>query len=105
MSADAAIKAPPTFGRKQMESELSRSVACYDKRDDKLVFDIELDHFPIDRIRPFWETGEDKEMICIYKIERYQMPEIRSILPKNIEFEWNEEKYEYFLECHQKAET
>jgi len=87
-----------------MEYDLVRSVACYDRRDDTLVFEIDLDHFPIDRIRPLWKTGEDKEMIYTYKIERYQMPEIRSLLPKNIEFEWNEEKYEYHLECHQEAE-
>lgn len=88
-----------------MEHELSRSVACYDKRDDQHVFEVELAHFPIERIRPLWNTGKDKEMLMVYKIERYQIPDIRSILPKNIDFEWNEAKFEYFLECHQKTET
>lgn len=88
-----------------MESELYRSLACYDNRDETIVFDVELRNFPIERIRPLFEVGGDKEMYGSFKIGRYQQPEIRRLLPESIEFDWNEEKFSYFLECSDRAET
>ena len=76
---------------------LERTIACFDESTNELIKEIGLKNFPIELIRPLWNTGVDPDMIYEYQIERNQFDALQNILPEAKELEWNEERFAYFL--------
>lgn len=82
-----------------MDSDLIRSITCFDSSNDELIFEVYVQIESLDFFRTLWKIGEDNEMYNCYKIERYQLPHVKKLIPESIAISWDTDKYSYFLEC------
>ena len=82
-----------------MEYRLIRTLTCYSNTDEKIVFDVQIKGFELDKFQVEFGVNADNPMYDSYELKVGNIPFIKQYLPESIGINWDFNNYAYFIEA------
>jgi hypothetical protein len=81
-----------------MEYRLIRTLSCYSNKDERLVFDVQLNGFKLKKFQEEFCVNKDNPMYDCFPISVKNIPFLNSYLPTEVGINWDFINYSYVLE-------
>lgn len=82
-----------------MEYRLIRTLSCYSKNDEHLVFDVQLQGFDLSKFQKEFCVSNDNPMYDCFPVSVKNIAFLKSYLPPNVGIDWDFNHYSYMVEA------
>lgn len=84
-----------------MEYRIIRTLTCYSTSDERMVFDVQLQGFDLEKFQREFEIDGSDLMFDCYEVKVSNLPFLQEFIPSAVGINWDFNNYAYFIEAIQ----